>query len=1303
MATLQQLKFRQRIIPEGRKAIPVSELVKRLKTLHTELAEMDQEAINVHSLDRVTEDLLSPSLCTHKDNGVRIHTACCIADLMRLYAPEAPYDEGQLRRIFEFFLSQLGRLGQTDDPLFPLYFYLLESLSTVKSVVLVVDLAQPEELITDFFRLFFDIIQPSQSRNMQLCMVDILIQLVEESTTVPQEVVDILLAQFLKKRQLANPAAYQLACDLCNAATDRLQKYVCQYFTDVIVTASRQGGVQSKAPGEAPGSGQLNDLKTAHYLIKEINRTCPGLLLNVIPQLEEELTLDDVHLRTLATSVLGDMIAERGHALVRRYPTMWQAWLQRKNDKHVQVRALWVTLAVSLYQAQPQLANELNAPVLSKVSDPEERVRQALAYAVAQLNYDTLAFSNLDLEILVQLGHRCRDKKAIPRREAVRTLSHIFRLAFPSIEQHQPRAIQRFGWIPSTFLNTLYVNDPDITVVVYQALFSAVFPPSDQLGDDERTRRLLIVLALLNERASKAFVAFLQRQAVLIRDMRHYLDACENYNTTNVESENPDQPEDQSLSTLMLLIQRIAAKLPDAHKHTNHLFNFAKLHDHRLYKLLRGVMDLGSDYKTIRHAQREATRRFDNLYPALKETFTILLRQIALTVVNRSTVGPLLRVIREGATTVESDLPESDPLSSPIPADSSNMAPTALSQLGTTAADEGDGPASPWSIHKLATVAQQLLTHLSTIHPSLCQSHLDELVTLLQQSQDGDSPTTQDPTLITGGLQTLAHYALAFPTELPLRNPTAVDWLRGLVLRGQPKEAKYAMTVLTRVPQAETHCASLLDTLVTELDASNPNPPLSPVLGQIRALGPLARYLPNVFTQQSEWVVNYLVKRVVLVEPHLETQLDAEWVPLHELDVLTQCKLAALKVLTDRLLGVPSTADPQALAKPVYSLLLRLVNQEGELFPGEKATTGRAQRSHLRLTAAKCLLKLAIQDRYDALLSVAQVEQLGLLVQDPCFQVRFGYLTKLVAHLTQLRIPHRYLPAVFLVAFDPEPDAKATVKTFVKRQLTLPAIQDRFASLYEVMIARLLHLLAHHPDFRPDNNQVLHLFARYVEFYFELVATASNVSLIFYTVTQLKIVADRTAQPQQVDNIYVLSDMAQFLIQEKCQSHQWSLPSYPGTVHPPSDLFAPLTDPDQLTRIAKHSFLPKDFTQQRATTVGQSQVGHSRTKKNVRSKVAVTQRSRKMLSKTQVESGQDTEDEEDNHTNAESDERNGKTTGKATPAKRKRVPGTPTRLSKESTKSSRTTTVPQRRNAPRGTRQTTSTTYRELTSEEEEG
>lgn len=66
------------------------------QTLHKELAPLDQDLIDTSSLDAVKKELVSPSLLQAKDKGVKALTACCIADLLRLYAPDAPYTEAQL-------------------------------------------------------------------------------------------------------------------------------------------------------------------------------------------------------------------------------------------------------------------------------------------------------------------------------------------------------------------------------------------------------------------------------------------------------------------------------------------------------------------------------------------------------------------------------------------------------------------------------------------------------------------------------------------------------------------------------------------------------------------------------------------------------------------------------------------------------------------------------------------------------------------------------------------------------------------------------------------------------------------------------------------------------------------------------------------------------------------------------------------------------------------------------------------------------------------------------------------------------
>ena len=33
----------------------------------------------------------------HKDKGVKAYTACCIAELLNIYAPDAPYTAGELK------------------------------------------------------------------------------------------------------------------------------------------------------------------------------------------------------------------------------------------------------------------------------------------------------------------------------------------------------------------------------------------------------------------------------------------------------------------------------------------------------------------------------------------------------------------------------------------------------------------------------------------------------------------------------------------------------------------------------------------------------------------------------------------------------------------------------------------------------------------------------------------------------------------------------------------------------------------------------------------------------------------------------------------------------------------------------------------------------------------------------------------------------------------------------------------------------------------------------------------------------
>lgn len=131
--------------------------------------------------------------------------------------------------------------------------------------------------------------------------------------------------------------AYRLAVEVCNATSDKLQRHVCQYFTDIIVQHSQ--------------NEDFDEVRSAHELIKRLNHSCPSLLHNVVPQLEEELRVDEVQLRQMATQVLGEMFADNaGGDLEKKYPSTWSMWLDRKNDKLAPVRLAFVEGCKGLLQ-----------------------------------------------------------------------------------------------------------------------------------------------------------------------------------------------------------------------------------------------------------------------------------------------------------------------------------------------------------------------------------------------------------------------------------------------------------------------------------------------------------------------------------------------------------------------------------------------------------------------------------------------------------------------------------------------------------------------------------------------------------------------------------------------------------------------------------------------------------------------------------------------------------------------------------------------------------------------------------------
>ncbi|KAJ1920552.1 Sister chromatid cohesion protein pds5 [Mycoemilia scoparia] len=1123
----QRLTFKPKLFSGSSKKKPVSlnELTLQLKKLSKELCDMDQGTVDTRALDFITKPLLEKSLVGHNDPGIQAYVACCISDILRLYAPEAPYDESELKAIFTFFVRQLRHLKDTSSEYYTIYAYLLESLATVKCVALVAELDNVDDLIIEFFKTSFEVISPKQPRNIQVHFADILQQLIEEPKQVPQEAVDIILLQFLRKRQVENPAAYQMACDLGNATTDILQKYVCQYFNDVIVSAGKSQEDGSKA--------DMNDMRTAHHLILELNKATPALLLSVIPQIEQELGVDDTDLRVLATQVLGEMLAENGFTLAKRYTSTWNAWKRRRADPSPHVRTEWVSKAVSLFQHQPQLARDLSEPIIEKLRDTDEKVRTATCEAFGQIECHPAMFSAISAKVIQELGDRCKDKKPNTRKEATRALGSIYDQVYGEILEDNPVVLEKFGRIPEMILNLVYVNDPDILLNVQISLGNSIFNLNSIKDDYQRTLRIVYVLSKLPERSLVAFSGLIKIQSEAIRLFRIFAHFCEKYDKNTVSEEN-----EAVGRKLQASIEALAGRFPEPVKYTNYFSQFANIDDKTILKGFLTSTSSSSDYKTIRKTQKDILKRLQSSNPSLVEPMAVALKFLSLSIINKSVVPHLIRIVGDydkEAQRSNDDTQDTIPIT-----------------------------------RDMSRASQRTLEIISRMQPNIFLSHASELFTQFEM-MDYD----KEPEIAQERLRMMSEFAKTFPKKMP-SNSLLKKVLYNVVISGDIANSRHAAVVLSIVPDSHDMC----ETLVKDLFDSVQNEQ-EKVGTCLAPLAKFARYAPEVFSDYSNEIVNYIVRHILMKNNQKTDINESAWEDREKLSQESISKIYGVKLLTNRLMGLASGEQAKAVSMPVMNLLRALIKDNGELLP--EKTTGNTLQSHLRLTGSACLLKLAKRPEFNSLITAEDLIQLSLVTQDECYQVRSKFLLKkLIPYLAARQLHIRYIPMLFLVAHDPEREIRDSVKRFVSQRLS----QQRpggegTPSLSELSFPGFLDLLAYHPDWDDDRlSSTVELFSTYINFYISCVGNALNASLLYHYAGRLKSIRSAHGGALITQRLYVLSDLSLYLIQEKCMAANWGLPTYPGVANLSTDTFVAISSSEQ-QEVSRKSFLPKDYVEAR--------------------------------------------------------------------------------------------------------------------------
>ncbi|CAI0416505.1 unnamed protein product [Linum tenue] len=174
----------------------VDELLPLLGQVESYLAKLEQSPTDStqRALAPAQNALVTDQLLRHPDADVRVAVAACISEILRITAPNVPYDDEQMVGVLELIVSSFDNLDDTTNRAYSKTVVMLESMARVRACVLMLDL-QCDALITDMFHKFFNTVRDYHPENVVSAMETIMTLVIQESEdNVPLETITTLLA-----------------------------------------------------------------------------------------------------------------------------------------------------------------------------------------------------------------------------------------------------------------------------------------------------------------------------------------------------------------------------------------------------------------------------------------------------------------------------------------------------------------------------------------------------------------------------------------------------------------------------------------------------------------------------------------------------------------------------------------------------------------------------------------------------------------------------------------------------------------------------------------------------------------------------------------------------------------------------------------------------------------------------------------------------------------------------------------------------------------------------------------------------
>ncbi|ODV64256.1 sister chromatid cohesion factor PDS5 ASCRUDRAFT_28895 [Ascoidea rubescens DSM 1968] len=1193
-ASLQKLKFKESIIPTIKDPISAKVLLNRLTNLFNELTSVDQEKVDLSTFDAVKKDLVNQKLLKHNDQGVSVYVASCIADLLRIYAPDAPFTANQLTDIFKLFLKNFKNLGNPDGPYYDQVVYLLKRLAEVRSIILITDLPKSESLIEKLFDLFYNVLSTKNVQKNLIPVISMILgEVIAEAESIPLSVLKLILNKFLTNTtnpsninlitsslNISSPSfAYTVA--ICQTNSDRLSAQLNKFISDILNENIRLIANDEEEDDDIDPKVAMKNLEKVHKLIVEIWKYVPDLLSSVMGLIDDELLSDDVKQRVLATEAIGKIIVHQSpkvNFVVKHHET-WIKWLKKTLDISPQVRIKWIEESSKILVSRTDLIADISNGISKSLIDSDEKVRLSACKMLnenLQPSVFISRFSN-NITIMKTLGQLVREKHSEIRNEAIKILGNLYNYAindlisldldnFSTIKQKDNKKDDSsdlnnkndlVSWIPNSIFNLIYINDKEINYSVDITLFEHFFPIES--NNEIRVKRLLYILNSLDDRALKSFQAFNKRQKRLSEAFLTLLNLCEKFNGGTISDQKQKELLEKNINKVL---QWLCVQMPGNLNTYNVLDRFVKLNNRRLFHLIKLCVSSDSDYETIKNSLKE-------LFNRLTDSKTI----------NNLPSSGQNELISVSTTDMIKNFKLFMYRSSVIFFNKSN-----ISIIMSYTKDE----TSPFN-----RIANEIIEQISNIIPNVFQNHIHD-GKISEDEMEVDKPYDINIKSLKASFLFFKRYPSYLPTDEHYFNS-----LKDFSINGSPLEAKYAIKIICLSKQNESLSSSIFKELYP-LNYKSSN-----FVTSLSTIAELFLYQKSLVEPEAAEITSYLIKEVLLENRvSADDENDPDWIRNGELEnkVYDECyaKVFALKVFVNRLKSLESEPNAEELAVMVLKLFVSLISNGGEIVSKKSANwpTPKHFQAILRLNTGLMFLKLAKLPVYSKMIRPSTISTLIFLIQDENINVRKEFVTKLKKYLNNQVISERFIPLIFFIAHEPNDQFKLDVRTWIKSSFNrkLQIKEGSKDITFERSFVRLLHLITHHHEFidlnekqKAEDNKLFFAYSFamvYISFYLDCIATQENISLLYYFSNRIKQYRDALVAgelyeldnpPDSIYSIYRVSELACMLIKALAKQKNWILQTWPGKIQLFADLFSPMQSTKEAQKVASTVFIKESI------------------------------------------------------------------------------------------------------------------------------